>query len=162
EEEHHDDDDEESAVAQRFDDVIDGDLDEIGLTEDSPIDRHAARQLLLQRVELAIEPRCQLDGIRARLLLDADDDRRLAVARPLAAFQRGALAYVRHVANEDGPIAAHGHHAVADLVRRPDAPDRLQYVLLRAFDINPCGRVLAGAPNGLEQLVDGDVVRPQL
>ena len=55
-----------AAVAQRGDDVVDRDLDEVGLPEDAPVDRHARRQLALQRVELAVEPRGHLDRVRAR------------------------------------------------------------------------------------------------
>ena len=95
----HDDDDQDAAVAQRRDDVVDRHLDEVGLPEDPPVDGHPLRQLLLQRVELAIEPRGHLDRVRARLLLDADDHRRLAVARSFAALQRRALAHVGDVAD---------------------------------------------------------------
>ena len=87
----HDDDDEDAAVAQRLDDVVDRDLDEVGLAEDLAVDGHARRQFLLERVELAVEPRGQLDRVGAGLLLDADDDRRLAAARTFAALERAAL-----------------------------------------------------------------------
>ena len=93
------DDDEQAAVAQRGDDVVDRHLDEVGLTEDPAVDRHACRQLLLKRVELAIEPRRQFDRVGARLLLDADDDGGLAVARSFAALERRAFADVGDVAD---------------------------------------------------------------
>ena len=79
---------------------VDGDLDEVGLAEDPPVDRHARRQLALQRVQLAIEPAGHFDRVGARLLLHADDDRRLAAPRALAALERRAFPHVRDVAHE--------------------------------------------------------------
>ena len=127
------------------DDVVDRDLDEVGLPEDPPVDRHAARQLALKRVELSIEPRRELDRVGAGLFLDADDHRRLAVARSLAALERRAFTHVGDVADEHRPIAAQRDDAVADLLRRAGPADRLQHVLLRAFHVDAGGRVLARA-----------------
>ena len=47
---HHD-----GAVAQRVDDVIDGDLDEIRLAKDLPVDRHARRQRLLNVFQSSVQ-----------------------------------------------------------------------------------------------------------
>ena len=76
----HDRDHQEAAVTQRGYHVVDGDLDEVGLPEYQPIDRDPRWQLLLQRVEFAVEERRDLNRVRARLLLHADDDRGRAVA----------------------------------------------------------------------------------
>ena len=116
EEQEDDDDDQQAAVAERLDDVVDRHLDEVGLPEDPAIDRHALRQLRLQGVELAIEPRGQLDRVRARLLLHADDDGRLAAAGSFAALQGAAFTHVGDVPDEDRAGAAQGHDAFADLL----------------------------------------------
>ena len=128
------DDDEEAAVAQRLDDVVDGDLDEVRLPEDPAIDRHAGRQLALHRVELAIEPGGQLDGVRARLLLHADDDGGAPLREPsprLSAAPSRTSAMSR-TSTDRSPCSA--IDAVADLLWRARAPDRLQDVLLRALE----------------------------
>ena len=111
----HDDDDEDAAVAKRVDHVVDGYLDEVGLPEDVPVNGDAGRQLLLERVELAVQPLGDLDRVGARLLLHADDHRGLAAAGAFAALERGALADVGDVAHEDRTIAAQRDHRVADL-----------------------------------------------
>ena len=90
-----------------------------------------ARQLPLKRIELSIEPRRHLDRVRVRLLLDADDDGRLAAPRSLAALQRRALAYVGNVADQNRSGAAQSDDAVANLLRIPDPAHRLQHGLLR-------------------------------
>ena len=121
-----------------------------------------ARQLLLQRVELAVEPPGQLDGVGAGLLLHADDHRRLAAPRSFAALERAALAHVGHVANEDRPRPAQRDQAFADLRGRADAADRLQDVLLRTFGEDAGRGVLARAADGVQQLGDRHAVGAQL
>ena len=117
---------------------------------------------MLERVELAVQPRRQLDRVRAGLLLDADDDRRLAASGSLAPLQRAALADVGDVLDEHRPRATQGHHAVADFVRVAHAADGLEHVLLRTFRVDAGRGVLAGAPDGAEQLRQRHVVGAEL
>ena len=155
--------DQHAAVAQRADDVVDGDLDEVGLPEDPPVDRHPGRQLLLQRVELPIEPRGQLDRVGAGLLLDADDDRRLAAPRSFAALERGRpRARRRRRGRAPSGRRASATTRLADLLRRSHAADRLEHVLLRAFRVDAGRGVLARAADGVEQLGQRDVVGAKL
>ena len=51
-EEQDDDDDEDAAVAQRLDHVVDGDLDEVRLPENPPINLDSPRQFALDRIQL--------------------------------------------------------------------------------------------------------------
>jgi hypothetical protein len=160
EEQHDDEDDEHAAVTQRFDHVADRHFDEVGLPEDAPIDGDPAK-FLLQRIELAIEPRGDLDRVRSRLLLDPDDHRRFAAPRTLAAFQRGRFAHVGHVAHQHRSRAAQADDAVADFIDTPGPPDRLQHILLRTLGVDTGGRVLARAAHRVQQLRQGDVVGAQ-
>ena len=147
--EHHDD-DQQTAITQRRDHVVDRHLDEVGLSEDPPIDGDPLRQIQLQRVELTIEPFGHLDRVGAGLLLHADDNRRGAVARPFAALERRAFLDVRDVADQHRACSPHRHDAVADFVRGTHSSDRLQDVFLRPLRIDPGRRVLAGASGRVE------------
>jgi hypothetical protein len=132
------------------------------LTEDLPIDRHPLRQLAPQRVELAVEACRQLHRVRTRLSLDADYDRRVAVTRAFAALERRAFAHVGNVANEHGPVAVQGDHAVADFLCRSCPADGLKHVLLRPLHVDAGRRVLTRAAHGSEQLAHGDGIGAQL
>ena len=151
-----------AAVTKRIDDVRDRDFNEVGLPEDQAVDDHAARQLLLERIELAIESRRQLDRVGVRLLLHSHDHCGRAVSRPLASFEGSAFAHVGDVAYQHVPIAAKSDDAVADFVRRADSTDRLQHVLLWPLHVDAGRRVLARATHRIEELRDGDVVGAEL
>ena len=156
------DDDQYAAIAQGRDEVVDGHFDEVGLPEHPAIDRHPARQFLLERVELAIEPPRQLDGVRARLFLDSDDHRRLSAPRSLPSFQRRSFADVGDVTHEHRARAAQRHDALPDLLGASDAADGLQHVLLRTFGVDAGRRVLTGAADRIEELGQRNVVGAEL
>ena len=157
------DDDQEAAVAQRRDDVVDRHLDEVGLPEDLAVDGHARAAAPVCSASSSRSSRAgQLDGVGAGLLLHADDHRRLAAARAFAALERAAFAHVGHVADQHRPRAAQRDDAVADLLRRPDAADRLQHVFLRPFGVDAGRGVLARAAHRVEQLGERHAVGAQL
>ena len=91
--EHHDDDDHEAgALDECLEQVVERLLDEVGLPEQIAVDLHALRQRALNVVERRVDALGELQRIDRRLLLDADDDRRLRVVRAFAALDRRALA----------------------------------------------------------------------
>src|SRR5204863_9067849 len=95
--------------------VADRHFDEIGLSEDSSVDRDPC-ELLLQRVELSIEMGGHFDRVRPRLLLNAHNDGGLSAARPFPPLQRPGLAYVCDVAHKYRSRATKTDDAIADLV----------------------------------------------
>src|SRR5262249_52743034 len=119
-------------------------------------------QLLLQAVELPIEARGEFDGVRAGLLLNADDHRRLAAAGALATLERAALLNIGHVANQHRSAAAQRDDTLANFLRVPDAPNCLQDVLLRPLGVDTGRGVLARAADGVEQLGQRDLVGTEL
>jgi hypothetical protein len=116
EEQQHHDDHQNAAVAQRRDDVVDGDFDEIGLPEDLAIDGHALRQFVLEHVELSIQSAGQLDRVGTRLLLNADDHRRFAAARPFATLQGRTFPDIGKVLDQHRPGTTNHDDAVGDLL----------------------------------------------
>ncbi len=149
EEEEHDRDHQDGAVAQRADDVPDSDLDEVGLPEDIPVDLHPLGEGLLDRVELCVEPLRQLERVRARLLLDAEDHRGTAVVRALAQLHRRADPHLAELADQHGLGAAHGDHGLADVGRRADPADAVdEHTAVRPPRRSPrrCSRSWRGAP----------------
>ena len=86
--------------------VVDGDLDEVRLPEDVPVDRHARRQRLLDVVQRAVELSGQGQRVGAGLLLDAEDHCRLALGRALAALDRRADAHVGQM-TDTAPAGRH-------------------------------------------------------
>src|SRR5262249_17062539 len=124
--------------------VRDRNLDEIRLSKDPAIDRHAGRNLALQRLQLAIESPGHLDGVGAWLLLDTNDHRGMAAARAFAPLKRRSLTDVGHVADEPRTIASKRDGRFSDLLGCSSAPDGFENVLLCPLGINAGRRVMTG------------------
>ena len=100
--EHNDhDDDEGGAFDERREQVVERLLDEVRLPEQIAMNLHALRQRALNVVERGVDSLGEFQRVHGGLLLDADDDGRLGVVRPLSALDRGAFADDADVADQD-------------------------------------------------------------
>ena len=131
------------------DDVVDGDLDEVGLPEDPPVDRHAraaapaaacrARDRAGAVSSIVLAPGCFCTPtMTAGLPLREPSPRLNAPPSRTSATSR--------TRTDRSPRSATTR--LADLLGRPDAADRLEHVLLRPFGVDAGRRVLAGAADG--------------
>ena len=119
-------------------DVADRGLDEGRLPELDVGRRHAGRQRLLNLAERGLDLAGQRDGVGARLLLDADDDGRLALVAGVAALDAGRELDGRDLLQQDrlavaverrrcwrGPRAAwSGRHCGSGIRGRSDRRSR--------------------------------------
>ena len=75
---------------------------EVRLPENLPVDLHAWREGALDVIQRGIECSGQLQRVRARLFLDAEDDCRLGVVGSFAALECLADPHLAQVAHQNG------------------------------------------------------------
>ena len=131
-----------------LDDVVDGDLDEVGLPED-PADRSSCPRgssccsASSSRSSRAVSSIVLAPGCFCTPTITAG----LPLRDPSPRLNARALAHVRDVADEDRPVAAQRDDALADLLGRPDAADGLEDVLLRTLRCR-CRPTCSGSRRG--------------
>ncbi len=124
----HDNDDEAGTLDERGEEVVQRLLDEVGAAEQVAVNRHALRQRVLDVVERRIDLFGELQRVRARLLLDADDDRGLRVVRTVAPLDGRPNLHGSKIAHQHGHGVVNLHDRRADIggVREPpDAADEI-------------------------------------
>ena len=137
EEEEEDDDHEDPAVPQGDRDVVDRDLDEVGLPEVLLLDDDARRQRPLQVVEDAVGLPREGEGVRPGLLLDAQDHRRLG---PVGGGPAGGLrggAHGRDLAEPERDSVADAKHGARQLRARAGPAEAADEVLLAPVEVEP-------------------------
>ncbi len=118
-------------------------------------------QRLPQLVQALLDPLGDLHRVGAGLLLDAQDDGRVAVQEHvrlvvhLAAVDRG------DVLQADGPACLAAHHHPADLFRGAELAEGAQGVLAGPLDHRAAGHVQVLGPQQAHHLVDGQAVGGQ-
>jgi hypothetical protein len=157
----HDQHDQHRAVAQRRRQVRDRALDEVGLSEDVRLERHALRQFLRERRKGRVELPRQHQRVGARLFLDREDHRRPAVVRAQAAHRAAAERDPAQVAHEDRLAAAGRHRHRADIFDILQSCESLDHVLAVLLRVEAGRDVLVAGPQRCQHLVDADPIRQQ-
>ena len=158
EEQKHDQHDQQAAIPQGQEQIANGGLDEIGLTKQPLVNSHPRREAGLNVIECGVQRTSQFDRVLARLLLDAEDHRRLAVVRSLAALQGFAHGDSGHIAHQHRTIAPQRNDGLREIIDAAHAPDTLNEVLLPASDAEAGAGVLAAGGEGFLDLGQGDGV----
>ena len=110
--------DEHCAVPKGLDDVVHRQPDEVGLLEEVSLDAYAGRDLTLELIELFVNPRRELDGVHARLLLHSEDHGRRTVHRRHADAGPGPDPDLGHIRQAHGGPCTHRDHGLGDVLRR--------------------------------------------
>ena len=135
EEERQDYDDQDRAPAKRFGHVPDRHLDEVGLTEVLALEHHPRRQSRLQPGKSRVDRPGQLEGVRLRLFLHRQDDRRAVAIRRRAASRLGAPFDGRNVADPQRDSALDPHHGGGHVLGAARPGEPADDVLLPALDV---------------------------
>ena len=156
-----DEDHEQRPVAKGGIEVVECQLDEVRLAEETRIELHAGRQLRRELVQDGFELAGERQGIDVRLPVDAQDHRRSSIARAVAPLERFADAQLGDVAHADRLRIPRRDDGGADAVDVADASGPLDQVLLPAREAEPGRGVAARSPESLLDGAQGDAVARQ-
>ena len=132
------------AVAHGHRDVVDGDLDEVGLPEVLALDGYAGRQVLLHLGHDPVDCRGQLKGVGARLFLDRENHRgSTAVGGGPSHRLDPGLDSSQH-ANGDRDSVGQGHHRGAKVLGAASPTEAPHEVLLRFIHVKAGSRTRTG------------------
>ncbi len=152
---------ENAALTERGRDVAHGGLDEIRLAEVLLLDHDPGRERRRQVLEHPVDLPRQLEGVGARLLLDAQDDRGAGAVGRRAALRLGAHADTAEVADLERDPVAHPHDRRRQIFRPARPAQAPHQVLLAAVDVEAGGRIAARAAQGAGDLLQRDAVERQ-
>ena len=122
------------SVAQRVRQIGERELEEIRLSEQARVEPHPRRQIRPNLIEHRVELTGQRQCVDVGLALNAEDHRRLSVARSVTPLERRALPQFGHVTHVERSGIVDADNGRADRVEVAQPSDTLNEVLLPAGD----------------------------
>ncbi len=148
----------EAAFEQRAINVVNRQMDEVGLSHQIAFDGDAGRERMIQFIERAIDGIRRSHGVGARLFLDLHDNVRLAVDGAIAALERSADLDRSNVRERHRHSLTDGHHRIGQLLHVVNAPDAADLIFLIGVDEKSGAGVDVGALDGREDVVQRQIV----